>query len=142
MSFLAGCNLFFLVGFSPILQRILIYFKATQHASKEDVFWNNSALFKLNEHFVILKMNEYVECFTCFPNRPHNFSAELKEAALRERWLWSKNNILQCIFVSKVVYTGVGKWYVCKNSVEQATFFQYSNYCLIGASRKTAFQWQ
>lgn len=41
---------------------------------------------------------------------------ELKEAALQKRIVWSKNNILQCIFVSKVVYTGVSEWR--KNSVE------------------------
>lgn len=74
---------------------------------------------ELNEHFVILKANEYVECFTCFPSRPQNFfffPVELKEAALQKRIVWSKNNILQCIFVSKVVYTGVSEW--SKNSVE------------------------
>lgn len=44
------------------------------------------------------------------------FPVELKEAALQKRIVWSKNNILQCIFVSKVVYTGVSEWR--KNSVE------------------------
>lgn len=46
--------------------------------------WNESPVFEPNEHFIILEMNEYVQCFTCFPNRPQNLSAEIKEAALRE----------------------------------------------------------